>query len=143
MGVATPDALVQLVHSPNCTREHIAGLARVVLDAADAGGQVAIAIRDRAVGHLATAAAAVAHAMLTKALERAIAGQSPSLDIPIALRGGLLEDDFLRASVGYNIGERMIDLKRDFLPIASWRVTKPQLDAVVGAALLAQKASQI
>lgn len=142
LGVANSEALVQLVHSPNCTREHIAGLARVVLDAADAGGQVAIAIRDRAVAHLSTSVAAVAHAMLTKAQERGIAVQVEALDLPVALRGGLLEDDFLRASVGYNIGERMIDLKRDFLPLGSWRVVKPQFDAAVGAALLAQRSIQ-
>jgi hypothetical protein len=34
----------------------------------------------------------------------------------------------------------MIDLKRDYWPVASWRITKPQFEATVGAALLAQKA---
>jgi len=137
LGVVNADALVQTVHSPNCTREHIAGLARLVLEAADAGGQVAISIRDRAVSHLSISVAAVAHAMLSKVQERLIAGEAvPPLDLPVALRGGLFEDDFLRASVGYNIGERMIDLKRDFLPIGSWKVVKPQYDARVGAALL-------
>jgi len=51
----------------------------------------------------------------------------------------LFEDDFFKASVGYAVGERMVDLKRDFLPIGSWRIVKPQFDAAVGAALLAQK----
>jgi hypothetical protein len=41
-----------------------------------------------------------------------------------ACAGGLMEDDFFRAAVGYNIGERMIELKRDYWPVASWRITK-------------------
>jgi hypothetical protein len=34
----------------------------------------------------------------------------------------------------------MTYLKRDFLPVGAWRIVRPQFDAAVGAALLAQKA---
>jgi hypothetical protein len=33
----------------------------------------------------------------------------------------------------------MVELKRDYLPLTSWRVVRPQHDAATGAALMAQK----
>ncbi|HVF11002.1 MAG TPA: BadF/BadG/BcrA/BcrD ATPase family protein [Abditibacteriaceae bacterium] len=139
LNVANCDALVQFMYSDRCTRDQIARLSRVVISMAEAGAQVAISIRDRAVAHLGNTAAATARAMLTRVQERAGFAQPVPQEIVIALRGGLFDDDFLRASVGYTVGERMVELKRDFLPLASWRVVKPQLDAAAGAALLAQK----
>ena len=56
----------------------------------------------------------------------------------IALRGGIFEDAYMRATVGFNATEAMVELKRDFFPIASWRVVLPQHDAAIGAALLGQ-----
>ena len=135
------DALVQWVHAPGTSREQIASLAQLVLDVAAAGGETAIEIRERAVSHLAASTLAVARAMLTREQEKAIGAPDP-LDLSIALRGGLFEDDFFKASVGYAIGERMALLKRDFLPLGAWRVVKPQFDAAVGAALLAQKSQE-
>ena len=132
------DALVQWVHDPATSREQIARLSQLVFDLAAAGGQTAIEIRERAIDHLASSTTAVARAMLAREQERAMGAPEP-LDIPFALRGGLFEDDFFKASVGYAIGERMAFLKRDFLPIGSWRIVRPQFDAAVGAALLAQK----
>jgi len=139
LNVANCDALVQFIYSDQCSRDQIARLSQVVLSMAEAGAQVAIAIRDRAVAHLGNTVAAAARAMLTRVQERAGFAQPVPQEILIALRGGLFDDDFLRASVGYIVGERMVELKRDFLPLASWRVVKPQLDAAGGAALLAQK----
>jgi glucosamine kinase len=136
------DALVHWVHAPSTSREHIARLSQLVFDVATAGGQTAIEIRERAIGHLAASTLSVARAMLTHEQENAAhhaLGAPAPLDLPIALRGGLFEDDFFKASVGYAIGERMALLKRDFLPLGVWRIVKPQFDAAVGAALLAQK----
>jgi len=138
LNLADCDALVQFVHSDDGSRERIAQLSQLVFDVAGAGGQAAIEIRERAVANLSRTAAAVARAMLVRAGEKAIGAVAP-MDLPISLRGGLFEDDFFKASVGYAVGERMVDLKRDFLPIGSWRIVKPQFDAAVGAALLAQK----
>ena len=56
----------------------------------------------------------------------------------VSLRGGLFEDDFMRATLGFAATEAMVELKRDYLPIGSWRVVKPQHDAAVGAAILGQ-----
>ncbi|HVF85459.1 MAG TPA: hypothetical protein VM821_05735, partial [Abditibacteriaceae bacterium] len=56
-----------------------------------------------------------------------------------ALRGGLFEDDHFRGQVGYQIGEQLVELKRDYWPLSHWRVVRPQYEAAVGAALLAQK----
>jgi hypothetical protein len=61
------------------------------------------------------------------------------LELLISLRGGLFDDDTFRASVGFQAGERIVELKRDYLPLASWRVVRPQHDAATGAALMAQK----
>ena len=138
LNLADCDALVQFVHSDSGSREQIARLSQLVFDVAAAGGQAAIEIRERAVANLSRTAAAVARAMLVRAGEKAIGAVAP-MDLPISLRGGLFDDDFFKASVGYAVGERMVDLKRDFLPIGSWRIVKPQFDAAVGAALLAQK----
>lgn len=132
-------ALVQWIHAPTTTREEIAKLSSLVFDVADAGGQTAIEIREAAVSHLTTSTLAVAHAMLKREQEKSI-GKPLPLDLHIALRGGLFEDDFFKASVGYAIGERMAYLKRDFLPIGAWHIVRPQFDAAIGAALLAQKA---
>jgi N-acetylglucosamine kinase-like BadF-type ATPase len=131
---------VQLVHAHYFERERIAKLARVVFDIAGLGSQVAMEIRDRAVLHLSNSVMAVARAVLARRRERAEPNQPEPQEVAVCLRGGLMEDDFFRAAVGYNIGERMIELKRDYWPVASWRITKPQFEATVGAALLAQKA---
>ncbi|MBV9865918.1 MAG: hypothetical protein JO316_11230 [Abitibacteriaceae bacterium] len=138
------DELVQAIHAASShpkhlTREQIARLTQVVFDTANSGAQVAGDIRERAVKHLGNAVAAVARAVLTRHRERDMIQPIAPLEIGVALRGGLFEDDFFRASVGYNIGERMVEMKRDYLPLASWRIVRPQFDAAVGAALLAQK----
>lgn len=138
LNLADCDALVLWAHAPSTSREQVAQLSQLVFDIAAAGGQAAIEIRERAITHLSITAAAVARAMLLRQQEQAIGAVAP-LDLPVALRGGLFEDDFFKASVGYAVGERMVELKRDFLPIGSWRVVKPQFDAAVGAAILAQK----
>jgi len=133
------DAMVQLVYAPDFEREHVARLSSVVFNMAAMGSAVAGEIRDRAVLHLGNSAMAVTRAMLSRLRERTSPNQPPPQEIPVALRGGLMEDDFFRAAVGYNIGERMVELKRDYWPVASWRVVKPQFEASVGAALLAQR----
>jgi N-acetylglucosamine kinase len=140
LNLADCNELVQWTYDPSTSREQIAQLSQLVFDIAAAGGQAAIEIRERAIAHLSLTTAAVARAMLLRVQEKAIGAASP-LDIPVALRGGLFRDDFFKASVGYAVGERMVDLKRDFLPIGAWRIVKPQFDAAVGAALMAQKAS--
>src|SRR5690606_38964344 len=127
-------ALVHVVHGKDERREQIAQLAPLVLDMAGGEAQIAIDIRERAVRRLSETVASVAHAMLTRAQERAGYSSPPVVDLPIALLGGLFRDDFFRASAGYNIGERMIELKRDFLPLGAWKIVKPQFDAAVGAA---------
>jgi N-acetylglucosamine kinase-like BadF-type ATPase len=139
LGVNDCDSLVQLVHAHYFERERVARLARVVFDIAGHGSEVAMGIRDRAILHLSNSVAAVARAMLARRRERAEPNQPEPQEIAVCLRGGLMEDDFFRAAVGYNIGEQMINLKRDYWPIASWRIIKPQFEAAVGAALLAQK----
>jgi hypothetical protein len=60
-------------------------------------------------------------------------------EIAIVLRGGLFEDDDFRGTVGFNVGERLVEMKRDYWPISGWRIVRPQHEAAVGAALLAQK----
>jgi N-acetylglucosamine kinase-like BadF-type ATPase len=130
-------ALVHVVHGEGERREQIAQLAPLVLDLAGGEAQTAADIRARAVSHLGETVASVARAMLVRAQERAGYSSPPVVDLPIALRGGLFNDDFFRASTGYSIGERMVELKRDFLPLGAWRIVKPQFDATVGAALLA------
>lgn len=144
LNVRDCDELVQRIYAEptnprHLTRKQIARLAQVVLDAATAGAQVATEIRERAVAHLGNTVAAVARAMLVRWRDRDTMQHCPPVEMAVALRGGLFEDDFFRASVGYNIGERMVEMKRDYLPLAAWRITRPQFDAAVGAALLAQK----
>jgi N-acetylglucosamine kinase-like BadF-type ATPase len=133
------DGLVRLVNAPGFERDRIAALAQCVFDTAEMGGQVSLEIRERAVSHLGACVAAATRAMLTRARERAEPEQPKPQEIAVALRGGLMEDDFFRAAVGYDIGERMVEMKRDYWPVAAWRVVKPQYEAAVGAALLAQK----
>ncbi|HEX9998161.1 MAG TPA: BadF/BadG/BcrA/BcrD ATPase family protein [Abditibacterium sp.] len=140
-GVPNSDELVKFVYSDNCTREKIASLARIVFDLADDGSGEASDIRARSATFLARSVRSVASAMLHKRLERAMLsdGETPApLEMLVALRGGLFEDDFMRASLGFAVTEAMVELKRDFLPISSWRVVKPRHDAAVGAAILAQ-----
>ena len=141
LGVKNGDELVQFVHSEACSREKIAALSRIVFDLADDGSSEASDIRARAATFLARSVRSVAGAMLRKRLERAMIsdGDTPApLEVLVALRGGLFEDDFMRASLGFAVTETMVELKRDFLPISSWRVIKPRHDAAVGAAILAQ-----
>jgi len=133
------DALVQLVYAPHFGRDRLARLAQIVFDMARSGSSVAVDIRERAVAHLANSVVAVTRAQLAASRERAGLEAPPQQEIAVALRGGLFDDDFFRAAVGYAIGERLVELKRDYWPIASWRVVKPQYEAAVGAALLAQK----
>jgi N-acetylglucosamine kinase-like BadF-type ATPase len=133
------DALVQLVYSPRFERERMARIAQIVFDSAQAGSQVAIGIRDRAAAHLCNTVMAVTRAMLTRTKERAAPDQPQPVEIGVALRGGLMEDDGFRAAVGFAIGEALVELKRDYWPLASWRIVKPQYEAAIGAALLAQK----
>lgn len=137
--VSDCDSLVQLVYSGHFERDRIARLARAVLNTAMDGGKTSIEIRDRAVRHLGSAAAAVARALLARRRDRAGLQQPEPQEVVVALRGGLFEDDFFRAAVGYNIGERLVEMKRDYWPIGSWRIVKPQFEASIGAALLAQK----
>jgi N-acetylglucosamine kinase-like BadF-type ATPase len=139
LGVADMEQLVPAISSGEMTPDRIAGLARVIMDAAQNGVATAIDIRERAVGHLGLTTAAVAHKMLARIRERAGMNNAEPVELLIALHGGLFEDDHFRASVGYSIGEHMVEMKRDFLPLAGWKIVKPQFDAAFGAALLAQK----
>ncbi len=141
LGVENGDQLIEFVHSDACSREKIAALSRVVFDQADGGSGEASAIRARAAMCLSSSVKSVTRAMLHRRLDRAMAseGEVPApLEVLVALRGGLFEDDFLRASLGYAVTEIMVELKRDFLPISSWKVVKPRYDAAVGAAILGQ-----
>lgn len=141
LNLRNPDELVLFAYSPAATRDKIAGISRVVLDLAEAGSQEASDIRGRAVAFLTRSVLATGRALLERRRDRAVATNPnvavPPLDLSVALRGGLFEDDFLRASLGFAIGEAMVELKRDYLPVSSWRVVKPRYDAAVGAALLA------
>ncbi|MBW3636005.1 MAG: hypothetical protein KY445_06000 [Armatimonadetes bacterium] len=142
LGVKNGEELVPYVHSEACSRDKIAGLARVVFDMADEGSSEAADIRARAATFLTLSVRSVAKMMLNRRLERAMIsenGESAApIELSIALRGGLFEDDYMRASLGFAVTEAMVELKRDFLPISSWRVVKPRHDAAVGAAILAQ-----
>jgi N-acetylglucosamine kinase-like BadF-type ATPase len=133
------DQLVPLIHSPETSREKIANLSRLVFDAAENGDAPALDIRQRAVLHLGNSVAAAARAMLQKRRERAGVFAPEPLEICVALRGGLFDDDTFRASVGFAVGERLVEMKRDFLPISGWRIVRPQHDAAMGAALMAMK----
>lgn len=142
LDVPNGDELIRLVYSPDfapMARARIAGLAQVVFQLADEGVAEAADVRARAASLLSRGVRAVARCLLQKRLERGMDGREiPPLDMLVALRGGLFEDDFMRATLGFSATEAMVELKRDFLPIASWRVVKPQHDASVGAAILAQ-----
>ena len=132
--VADGDELVQLIHAPNITRDKIASLARVVSRCAEEGVPEAVDIRARGAQALSRGVKCVGRALLQSRQERG----APPVEVLIALRGGLFEDDFLRATVGFNATEAMVELKRDYLPISGWRVVKAQFDAAVGAAILGQ-----
>ncbi len=132
--VADGDELVRLVNAPEMTRDKIAALARVVSRCAEEGVPEAVEIRARGAQALSRGVKCVGRALLQSRLERG----APPVEVLIALRGGLFEDDFLRATVGFNATEGMVELKRDYLPISGWRVVKPQFDAAVGAAILGQ-----
>lgn len=142
LGVRDGDALIQFVHSEACSRDKIAALARIVFNMAEEGSAEAADIRARSANFLSHSVRSVAKAMLNRRLERAMmseSGEGPApLEVLVALRGGLFEDDFMRATLGYSVTESMVELKRDFLPISSWKVVKPRHDAAVGAAILAQ-----
>ena len=144
LNLRDPDELVLFAYSAEATRDKIAALSQVVLQLAETGSQEASDIRGRAVAFLTRSVLATARALLTRRRERAVATNPnvtvPPLDMAVALRGGLFDDDFLRASLGFSIGESMVELKRDYLPVASWRIVKPHYDAAVGAALLASLA---
>jgi glucosamine kinase len=139
LGLADIEHLVPAMSSGEMTPDRIASLARIVLDAAQNGVSTAVDIRERAVGHLGLTTAAVAHAMLSRIRERAGINPPEPIEVSIALHGGLFDDDHFRASVGYSIGEHMVEMKRDFLPLGNWKIIKPHHDAAFGAALLAQK----
>ncbi len=128
------DELVRLIHSPDITRDVIASLARVVSRCAEEGVPEAVDIRAKAAQALSRGVRCVGRALLQSRQERG----APSVEMLIALRGGLFDDDFLRATVGFNATEAMVELKRDYLPISGWRVVKAQHDAAVGAAILGQ-----
>lgn len=135
--VADAGELVRFVYSPDCTRDKIAGLAKIVLDTAENGSQEAADIRARSIALNALSVLATTRQLLRAAQERALSGTPAPLELSIALRGGLFDDDFFKASLGYAVSEAMIELKREFLPLGNWRIVKPQFDAAVGAALLA------
>jgi N-acetylglucosamine kinase-like BadF-type ATPase len=134
--------LVPMLQGGKLEREKIAELARVVLTSAEAGIGAAVEIREQAIAHLALSVAAVTHSMLSRRRDRVAPASAESMDLAIALRGGLFDDDFFRASTGYAIGEHMVEMKRDFLPLASWNVLRPQFDAAYGAALMAKHAAE-
>ena len=141
LGVQNGEQLIEWVHGETCSRDKIAALARLVFAQADQGSSEAVAIRARAAMCLASGVKSVARAMLHRRLDRAMTaeGEMPApLEVLVTLRGGLFEDDFLRASLGYAVTEIMVELKRDFLLISAWKVVKPRYDAAVGAAILGQ-----
>lgn len=137
--VRNADELVVFVHSEACTRTKIASLSKVVFTLAEEGSSEAADIRARSSALLALGIRSVANAMLQKRQERAISasGAAP-MEMLVALRGGLFEDEFMKASLGFAVTEAMVGLKRSFMPISSWKVIKPRYDAAVGAAILAQ-----
>ena len=134
LSVTSADELVHLIHAPESPRARVASLARVVSNCAEEGVPEAVEIRSRAALLLSRGIRAVGRTLLEKRNER---GAAP-VEMLVALRGGLFEDDFLRAAVGFNATEAMVELKRDYLPISGWRVVKAQYDAAIGAAILGQ-----
>lgn len=139
LDVRDPDELVQRVYRSGLARDEIAKLARAVFDAANAGSTVAGKIKERATRHLCNSAIAVVRAMLSKHRERADLKAVEPREIALVLRGGLFDDDDFRGTVGYNIGESLVEMKRDYWPISGWKIVRPQYEAAAGAALLAQK----
>lgn len=137
--VQNPDELVQRIYRTALARDEVAKLARAVFDAASAGSTVAGNIKERAARHLSDSAVAVVRAMLSASRERAGLEAVETQEIALCLRGGLFDDDDFRGTVGYNIGEKMVEMKRDYWPISGWRIVRPQQEAAVGAAFLAQK----
>ncbi|RYG70830.1 hypothetical protein EON80_06720, partial [bacterium] len=137
--VRSADELVVFVHSEACTRTRIAALSRIVFDLAEEGSSEAADIRARAAALLSLGVRSVAQSMLQKRQERSLnpSGVAP-VEMMIALRGGLFEDEYMKASLGFAVSESMARLKRDFMPISSWKIIKPRYDAAVGAAILAQ-----
>lgn len=141
LGVADGGELVQFIYSEECTRNDIARIAEIVFEQAEEGVVEAVEIRARAAAMMARSVRSVARALLQRRRDRAAENNekdAPPLDLLVALRGGLFEDDFMRATLGFAATEAMVQLKRDYLPIGSWRVVKPQHDAAVGAAILGQ-----
>ena len=138
--VENGDELVRFVYSDACTRNDIAQIAEIVFDLADDGIAEAVEIRAHAAALLARSVRSVARALLQRRRDRATetASEPAPLEMLVALRGGLFEDDFMRATLGYSVTEAMVELKRDYLPINGWHVVKPQHDAAVGAAILGQ-----
>ncbi len=134
LDVADGDELVHFIHSSDITRDRIASLARVVSKCADDGIAEAIEIRARAAAALSRGVKCVGKSLLQSRQDH----NAAPVEMLISLRGGLFDDDFLRATVGFNATEAMVELKRDFLPISGWRVVKPQFDAAIGAAILGQ-----
>ena len=139
LNLAHMDELVPLIQSPQTRRDVIAKLARLVFDAAENGDAMALDIRQRAALHLGNTTAAVARAMLQKRRERAGIFAPEPLELLITLRGSLFEDDTFRSMTGFQAGERIVEMKRDFLPLSGWRIVRAQHDAATGAALLAMK----
>ncbi len=138
LGLPSSEALIQWVSGPEVPRDQVARLAQLVFDRALAGEAAALEIRERAALHLAQTASAVAVGMIQRHQETA-PGVVEALGVPFALCGGLFEDDHFKAVTGYAIGEKMVELKRKFQPLGAWQIIKPQYDAAIGAALLAQK----
>lgn len=140
LGVADGGELVQFVYSEECTRNDIARIAEIVFGLAEEGVAEAVEIRARASALMGRSVRSVARALLQRRRDRAIENdeEAQPLDMLVALRGGIFEDDFMRATLGFATTEAMVELKRDYLPINNWRVVKPQYDAAVGAAILGQ-----
>ncbi len=134
--------LIPLLQGGKLEPERIAELARMVLIEAETGVSSAVDIRERAIACLSLTVGSVTHAMLSRRRDRVAPNAAPNIDLNIALRGGLFDDDFFRASVGYAIGEHMVEMKRDFLPLGAWNVIRPQSDAAYGAALMARHAAE-
>jgi N-acetylglucosamine kinase-like BadF-type ATPase len=135
LGVADCNALVEFLRTEKAPREKIAGLAQLVFDTANGGVHEAITIREHATDLLAQSMTATVKRMLTRHQERSI-GDAKPLHVSLCLLGGLFDDEYAKAGVAYNIGERFVELKQSFLPLESWRIVKPQFDAACGAALL-------
>ena len=132
--------IVLRIYRNGFEREQIAKLSQVVFDTAAGGARVAAGIRDRAADALAQSAAATARALLTRRRERGLnGGEGSAIELAVALSGGLFEDELFRGSVAYRVSERLVELKREFLPMAGWRIVRSQFDAATGAALLARK----